>query len=156
MRHMTSHYAKPLPRFYSEGSREFYDGCKRRELLIQRCLECRKFRFPPQLMCSQCHSTNSSWVPVSGRGFVATFTVIPGFEPRAVPMFSWPDDSYPINVIIVELSDADGVHIVSNLVGCDIDVLQVGLEVEVVFDDVTDAITLPRFRPVDLERVSND
>jgi uncharacterized OB-fold protein len=153
---MTSKYAKPLPRFYSEGSREFYDGCKRRELLIQRCHNCGKFRFPPQLMCSECHSTDSSWVPVSGRGVVATFTVIPGFEPRAVPMFSWPDDNYPINVIIVELPDANGVHIVSNLVECDLEVLRVGLEVEVVFEDVTDTVTLPRFRPVGVEEVSSD
>ncbi|MDA8373675.1 MAG: OB-fold domain-containing protein [Actinomycetota bacterium] len=85
---------------------------------------------------------------MSGKGRIATFTVIPGYQRRAVPMFTWPSDAYPINVIIVELPDADGVHIVSNIVDCDLDELRVGMEVEVVFEDVTDEITLPRFRPV--------
>jgi len=145
---LTVSYAKPLPRFYSEGSREFYEGCKRHELLIQHCKSCGKFRFPPQRMCAECHSTESEWAPVSGRGTISTFTVIPGFEPRSVPMFSWPQDSYPINVIIVELPDAGGVHIVSNITECSPEDIRVGMEVEVVFEDVTDEITLPKFRPV--------
>lgn len=145
---MSQAYPKPLPRFYAEGAHEFYDGCKQRQLLIQQCTECGKFRFPPQRMCGACHSLKSTWTPVSGKGHIATFTVIPGYQRRAVPMFTWPSDAYPINVIIVELPDADGVHIVSNIVDCDLDELRVGMEVEVVFEDVTDEITLPRFRPV--------
>lgn len=145
---MTEKYAKPLPRFYSDGSKEFYQGCKRHELLIQRCRNCGKFRFPPQLMCSECHSIDSEWTPVSGRGTIVTFTVIPGFEPRAVPMFSWPADSYPIKVIIVELADAGGVHLASNIIQCEPEDIRTGMEVEVVFEDVTEEITLPKFRPV--------
>lgn len=145
---MSDSYLKPQPRYYSEGAHEFYEGCKHGQLLIQQCVDCGKFRFPPQRMCGACHSLKSAWTPVSGKGRIATFTVIPGFERRAVPMFTWPSDAYPINVIIVELPDADGVHIVSNIVDCDLDELRVGMEVEVVFEDVTDKLTLPRFRPV--------
>jgi uncharacterized OB-fold protein len=145
---MPSTYNKPLPRFYSEGARAFYDGCKQRQLLIQRCADCGRHRFPPQRMCGACNSLESEWAPVSGRGTIATFTVIEGYEPRAVPMFSWPADGYPIIVVIVALPDADGVKLVSNLIDCPPERISVGLEVEVVFEDVTDEITLPRFRPV--------
>ncbi|MET8947064.1 OB-fold domain-containing protein [Streptomyces sp. NPDC004542] len=145
---MTGTYDRPLPRFYAEGAREFYEAARAHELRIQQCADCAAFRFPPQLMCPSCRSTRSRWTRVSGRGTVHTFTVVRGYEPRSVPMYSWPAERYPIVVVIVELPDADGVHIVSNIVDCDPDELRVGMPVEVVFDDVTDQVTLPKFRPV--------
>ena len=144
---MSTDYDRPLPRFYSAGSREFYQAAKNRELRIQQCAECGRFRFPPQPMCPDCHSLDSRWTPVSGRGTVHTFTVVHHFEPRSVPMFSWPADQYPIVVVIVELPDAGGVHVVSNIVDCDPEDIHVGMAVEVVFRDVTDEVTLPAFRP---------
>ena len=145
---MSTAYDRPLPRFYASGSREFYDAAKAHELRIQQCSGCDRFRFPPQPMCPECHSLESRWTKVNGRGKIHTFTVIRGYEPRSVPMFSWPADQYPIVVVLVELADADKVNIVSNIVDCDPDDLYLGMEVEVVFDDVTDEITLPKFRPV--------
>lgn len=143
---MSTTYDRPLPRFYADGAREFYDAAKKHELRIQQCADCQRFRFPPQLMCPVCRSTESQWTQVSGRGTIHTFTVVRGYEPRSVPMFSWPADQYPIVVVIVELEGADRAHIVSNMVDCDPDELEIGMSVEVVFDDVTDEITLPKFR----------
>ena len=144
---MVTEYKKPLPRFYSKLAREFYEGCKRHELLVQKCKSCGKFRFPPQLGCPWCGSKESEWTKASGEGKVFTFTVIPGFEPRAVPMASWPADGYPINVVIVELPDAGGVHMASNLVDCKPEDIKAGMPVKVVFEDVTQEITLPKFKP---------
>ena len=144
---MSAKYEKPLPRMHNRYAKDFYDGCKRQALLIQRCKDCGKFRFPPQPMCPHCNSMHQEWAPVSGQGKVYTFTVIPGFEPRAVPMATWPADGYPINVAVIELPDADGVHIVSNIIGCDVKDIRAGMPVQVVFDKVTDEITLPKFRP---------
>ncbi len=144
---MTTKYQKPLPRFHSRFAKDFYDGCKRHTLLIQRCGTCGKFRFPPQPMCPECNSMKQEWAQVSGEGKVLTFTVIPGYEPRAVPMATWPAEAYPINVAIIELPDAGGVHIASNIVECDPKDIRVGMPVSVVFDDVTDEVTLPKFRP---------
>lgn len=148
-------YDKPLPRYYSEGSREFYAACRQHELRIQRCAQCQQFRFPAQRMCPECRSVESEWAPVSGRGVITAFTVVPGYEPRSVPMFSWPAGGYPIVVIIVELAGAPGVRIVSNLLQCELDEIAVGLDVTVVFDDVTDEVTLPKFRPARATAVSN-
>ena len=36
---------------------------------------------------------------------------------------------------------------VSNVVGCAPDELRIGMPVEVVFDDIDDTTTLPKFRP---------
>lgn len=144
---MRTTYDRPLPRFYADGSREFYEAATKHELRIQQCSECGRFRFPPQVMCPSCRSSKSQWTPVSGRGRIHTFTVVRGYEPRSVPMFSWPPDQYPIVVVIVELADA-GVRIVSNIIDCDPADLHVGMPVEVTFEDVTDDISLPKFRPI--------
>lgn len=144
---MVTEYKKPLPRLYNKFAKEFYDGCKRHELLIQKCKKCGKFRFPPQMSCPACLSKESEWAKTSGKGKVFTFTVITHYEPRAVPMASWPEDGYPINVVIVELPDAGGVHLVSNMVGCKIEDIKVGMPVQVVFEDINSDVTLPKFKP---------
>ena len=144
---MSTKYLKPLPRFHSRYAKDFYDGCKRNVLLIQRCKACARFRFPPQPMCPECNSMDQEWAEVSGKGKVSTFTVIPGYQIRAVPMATWPADGYPINVALIELPDAGGVNIVSNIVDCDPKKIKVGMPVRVVFENVTDEITLPKFKP---------
>ncbi|MGD0856723.1 MAG: OB-fold domain-containing protein [Dehalococcoidia bacterium] len=143
---MATEYKKPLPRFSSKYGKAFYDGCKQHELLIQKCSSCGKHRFPPQLGCPWCGSTESTWAKSNGKGKVYTFTIITHFEPRAVPMASWPPDEYPINVIIVELEDV-GVKIVSNLIDCKPEDIKAGMPVTVVYTDVTPEVTLPYFRP---------
>jgi len=55
----------------------------------------------------------------------------------------------PYNVALVELPDAGGVRLVSNVIDLRPDELQVGLAVELVFEDLED-VTLPRFRPAPL------
>jgi uncharacterized protein len=144
---MATDYKKPLPRFYSKYSHTFYDGCKKHELLFQKCSGCGKHRFPPQLGCPWCGSTESTWSKSNGEGKIYTFSVITHLEPKAVPMASWPVDGYPINVIIVELPDVSGVHIVSNLIDCKPEDVKVGTPVKVVFTDVTPEVTLPYFKP---------
>ena len=37
---------------------------------------------------------------------------------------------------------------VSNIINCEPDDIYIGMKVEVVFDDVTDEYTLPKFKPV--------
>jgi hypothetical protein len=54
-------------------------------------------------------------------------------------------DELPYNVAIVELEE--GPRLITNIVGCSSEDLRVGMEVEVVFEDVTEEITLPKFKP---------
>jgi uncharacterized OB-fold protein len=70
---------------------------------------------------------------------VYTFTVThqnqaPGFR-----------DELPYVLAYVELEE--GVRLLTNIVGCPPDEVRIGTPVEVVFDDVTTEVTLPRFRP---------
>ena len=55
-------------------------------------------------------------------------------------------DLVPYNVVVVELSDADNIRMVGNLIDCSLEEVKVGVPVEVEFDDVNDEITLPQWR----------
>jgi hypothetical protein len=82
-------------------------------------------------------------VKVSGRGTVFTWTV---FHKVYHPAFS---ADAPYAVVAVELEE--GPRITSNLVDCPLEDIRIGMPVEVVFDDVTGEITLPKFRPIKQE-----
>ena len=49
----------------------------------------------------------------------------------------------PYVVALVET--AEGVKMMTNIVDCDVRDVHVGMDVEVVFDDVTPEVTLPKF-----------
>jgi hypothetical protein len=131
-------YAKPLPRI-DEESKGFWEACRRHELYMQRCRACGSCRYYPRALCPACLSDDTEWVRSSGRGTVYTFTVThqnqaPGFR-----------DELPYVLAYVGLEE--GVRLLTNVVGCPPDDVRIGMRVEVVFDDVTAEVTLPKFRP---------
>ena len=131
-------YAKPVPRI-DEESKGFWEACQRHELYIQRCRDCHAVRYYPRALCPSCLSDNTEWVRCSGRGIVYTFTATyqnqaPGFR-----------DEVPYVLAYVELEE--GVRLLTNIVGCAPDAVRIGMPVEVVFEDVTPDVTLPKFKP---------
>src|SRR5262249_20038417 len=117
--------------------RPFFDGAKHHELRVQRCTACGTHRFPARAICSACLSTDVEWVAVSGRGEVFSFAVMhqvyhPGFAAEV-----------PYAVVIVQL--AEGARMVSKLVDVSPSEVRIGMAVRVVFDDITDDVTLPKF-----------
>jgi uncharacterized OB-fold protein len=132
--------AKPLPRI-DEESRGFWEACRRHELRIQRCLSCGTYRHYPRAVCPQCLSSDVEWSLSSGRGTIYTFTVTyqnqaPGFR-----------EELPYVLAYVTLDD-EGVLMLTNIVGCPVDAVRIGMPVEVVFDDVSDEIAVPKFKPL--------
>jgi uncharacterized OB-fold protein len=90
------------------------------------------------LMCPDCYCFDMEWPQVSGKGKIYTWVVDHrGFHPAF-------KDEVPYAVVIVELNE--GVRMVSRMVDTKPEELKFGLPVEVVFDDVTDEITLPMFK----------
>jgi len=130
-------YTKPLPTLQGL-TQEFYDWCGERELRFQRCSECSAWRHVPREMCAECGSFRCEWAPSSGRGTVFTWTVVA----RALhPAFK---DALPYAPVVIEMEE--GVRILSEVLDCPLDELEIGMPVEVVFDEVTPGVTLPKFR----------
>jgi uncharacterized OB-fold protein len=130
--------AKPLPR-PNRLSRPFWDGCKRHELLLQRCNACGHIWFPPAPRCPTCLSADHAWSRASGRGKVWSWIVM---WQRYFPAF---ETEIPYNVAYVELEE--GPRLMTNLVGVEAAAIRCDMPVEVVFEDVTPEISLPKFRP---------
>jgi uncharacterized OB-fold protein len=135
---MAGSYKKPLPRI-DEESRGYWEALQRHELYFQRCRDCGAKRFYPRAVCPVCLSSSTEWVRASGRGTVYTFTVT--FQNQA-PGFR---EELPYVLAVVEL--AEGIRMITNIVGGAPSEMRIGMPVEVVFDDVTPEVTLAKFRP---------
>lgn len=127
---------RPIPT-PTEISRPHWDGCRRGELLFQRCGSCASAVFPPALICPTCHAAELAWERSSGRGTVYSHTVV--WRPQT-PAFQAP---YVVGV--VEL--AEGWHMFTNIVGCPTDTVTVGMAVDVEFVAVDGDAVLPCFVP---------
>ena len=131
-------YRKPLPR-PSTVSLPFWQAAKRHELHIQRCGSCGAYVFYPREVCAECLSSDLSWVKVSGKGTVYSYTIA---QAPTHPAFA---EDVPYIVAIVELTE--GPHITTNITGCKPDAVRIGMPVIATFDEVTPDMTLVKFRP---------
>lgn len=107
-------------------------------LRFLRCRACESLVHPPAPRCPYCLAGYLSPEPVSGRGVLESFTVnhqqwIPGSDPYIVGLVS-----------IQEQSD---VRLTTNLVDVEPEDVEIGMEVEVVFEHCDD-VYLPLFRPL--------
>jgi uncharacterized protein len=136
-----SEYAKPLPQ-PDPITKPYWDSLKAHAMRLQRCGSCGRFVFFPRALCPFCFSDALTWTPVSGRGVVHAFTV-----PHRHPSPAFQPD-LPYVVALVELEE--GPRLMTNLIDVPPDPAQiaVGMPVEVVYDDVTPEVTLPKFRPL--------
>jgi uncharacterized OB-fold protein len=131
-------YEKPLPAVNS-SDKEFWEAAHRHELRAYRCLNCGAY-YSQVSDCLACSNPRMAWVKVSGRGRVFTFCV---FHQLYHP--AWKAD-LPYNVAWIKLEE--GPLLLSNLVGCQNSEICVDMPVEVVYDDITPDLSLPKFKPV--------
>lgn len=133
-------YDKPLP-IPDPVTQRFWDGLNEGELRIQRCSSCQRAIFYPRIGCPGCGSRALEWIAASGRGTVHAFTIAHRGVP---PAFK---GSIPYVVAMVDLEE--GARLMTNLVGVDPtpEAVRIGMPVEVVFEQVTDAVTLAKFKP---------
>jgi uncharacterized OB-fold protein len=128
---------RALPRPTPE-TLHFWEGTRAGELRLQRCDDCAHTYFPPRGICPGCASERVSVFAASGRARLYSYVIhqrpVPGFRP-------------PYAIALVEL--AEGPRMLSNLVGVEPtpEALPLDLPLEVCFERIDDAITLPLFRP---------
>ncbi len=132
-------YLKPLPRPSAE-SIPFWEGAKAHKLKIQECRSCEKSWFPPSMLCAHCGHTDHRWIDASGNGKIHSFVVFHRLYHKG-----W-EGEVPYVVAIVELEE--GPRLYANIVGIEPEHVRCEMEVKVVFDDVTDAVTIAKFTPV--------
>ena len=130
---------KPIP-VPTRETQPYWEGCKQHELRIQKCAACGHYQFYPRLYCTACMSDRVEWVRASGRGKVLSFTI----AYRPVTQAFAADVPYAVALITLD----EGPQLMSNVVGCPPEKVQIGMPVEVTFEDWTEDISVPKFKPV--------
>lgn len=121
----------------SKISRPFWESCKAEAMQIQRCADCGTFAFYPVYVCPECASRQLEWKQVSGAGTVYTFTV------AEKSLFE--EVQGPVVVALIELEE--GAMMTSNIKTDDPHGVHIGMPVRLIYEPVSDEITLPVFEP---------
>jgi uncharacterized OB-fold protein len=129
---------KPIPAVTLETA-PYWEGARRHELRIQCCAACGQRQFYPRIYCTKCFSDRVEWIKASGRAKVTTFTIV---RRPVSPAFA---DDVPYVVALVTLDE--GPTMMTNIVGCPPEKVAIGMPVEVTFEDWTEEISIPKFKP---------
>ena len=120
----------------------FWDATAVGQLALPRCTKCGATIWYPKSFCPLCASSSVEWVPVSGRGTVYSFSI------TRKGAGVWADHS-PYVVAYVELDE--GPRVLTNIVGCSVEDVYIGMAVSVVFDPTPDGPAVYRFQPIEVD-----
>lgn len=110
----------------------FWDGAAQGRLLLKKCLACSQVHYYPRALCPFCGSDRTEWQQASGLGSIYSWSVMRRAE---VP--------YAIAYVTLE----EGVTMMTNIVGCDLDAIRIGQQVRVVFTPTDGGPPVPTFTP---------
>lgn len=116
----------------------FWEALRHHRLVFQKCQKCGLLIHRPRPMCPRCLSTDREWVLSEGKGVIYSYTNI------IYQNAGYPGIRTPYTVILVEMTE--GVRMLSNMYDVKPDAVYIGMPVEVVFEDIDDDLTLPKFR----------
>ena len=136
----TKYFPRPTPE-----TQTYWEGCRKHKLLLQRCTQCKEFQFYPRVICSNCMSEDLEWEKASGRGRILTFTIVRRAVAEAY------DADVPYVVALIQLDE--GPTMMSNVVQCAPETLAIGSPVQVAFEDWSEEVSIPQFRPAATAKV---
>lgn len=128
--------AKPVP-VPDSVSLPYWQAAKQRRLVVQQCSRCGLFQYPPDIACRYCQSEELQFTDVGGRGVVYSFATY-------VRSFMAGFDA-PYVLALIDLEDHPEVRIMTNLVDTPLESIEIGLPVEVTFEDRGEWV-VPQFR----------
>jgi uncharacterized OB-fold protein len=127
---------RPLPALEPETAFFWTAGAQGR-LEIARCKSCGRWQHPPLPRCPACGGEVAPQA-VSGKGRVAACTV---------NHQAWlPGQTVPFVFAAVELVEQAELYVFSNVTGCPVEAVRIGMPVEVRFEPAGD-VWLPIFQP---------
>ena len=129
-------YDLPTP---DTETQPFWDAARDGTLLLRRCNACEQAHFYPRNFCPSCWSDDVEWFEASGAATLYTWSVV---HANDLPPFG---ERVPYVAAVVDL--AEGPRMMTNVVGCEPDALEIGMPLRVTFEDRGDDLTVPVFRP---------
>ncbi|ORV93694.1 3-ketoacyl-CoA thiolase [Mycobacterium interjectum] len=135
---MSAAPGRPLP-LLTLDNEFFWTSGADGTLRFQECKACESLIHPPAPVCRYCRSRDIGVRAVSGKATLAGFTVNHRFSLPGLPA--------PYVVAQVAIAEDPRVRLTTNIVECEADRLELGQQVEVVFEQIED-VWLPLFRPL--------
>jgi uncharacterized OB-fold protein len=129
----------PLPDVEHPVTRPFWEGCVDGRLVVQRDRETGAYHWPPKP--AYWKGGRLEWVEAAGLGRVYTWVVA---QEPFLPAFR---HLLPLILVVVELDE--GPRLVGYMVRCRPEEMRLGLRVRVVFERLTDEVTLPVWEPAE-------
>ena len=122
-----------------DETQPFWAAARDHRLLIKRCADCGATHFYPRPFCPHCWSTAVRWEEASGDAILYTWSVV---HQNDLPPFP---ERVPYVAAVVDLTE--GPRMMTNVVGCAPDRLEVGMALRVTYERLTDEVTVPVFVP---------
>ena len=116
----------------------YWEGLKRRRLMLQRCADCGRVRHYPRPLCDGCRSFAAEWIEASGDASAHSWTV--AHHPFH-PAFR---GELPYALVTADLPE--GVRLLARLRGAGPEALRPGLALRVGFEDDGEGLVLPVLR----------
>jgi uncharacterized OB-fold protein len=134
-------YRKPKP-LLTATNRPYWEAAREHRFHLQRCRSCAAWIYPISVACQACGTVDDyEWTAPSGRAKLSSWVVYHhAFDP-----FEAADVPYPVAEVELE----EGMRLVTQLVGVELDGYRVGLELVVDFRDVAADFTAIVFAPRD-------
>ncbi|MCF8466034.1 MAG: OB-fold domain-containing protein [Sneathiella sp.] len=117
-----------------EETRAYWDGVDAGKLLLKFCRSCNSAHHYPRSICPHCGSDDTYFTETSGRASIYSFSIL-----RVAPI--------PYAIAYVTLEGTD-VTMMTNIINCDFDALEVGQPVKACFVETEgDGPVVPMFEP---------
>jgi uncharacterized OB-fold protein len=129
--------ARPRPDARGAGAPYWRAGLEGR-LKLPRCAGCGELHGYPRVRCPHCGGTELEWIDASGKGTIHTYTVV---RQSGDPYFR---AKVPYVLAMIDL--AEGVRVMSNVIGCDVAQVRCGDPVQACFEDLGEGVSVPLFR----------
>lgn len=121
---------------------EFHRHAAEGRLVVQRCTDCDKRRWPAQTACARCQGLGAEWEEIAPTGTVWSFTI------AHPPVVEYLSDRVPVTVALVS-TDADPTVRILGEVTDGVSSLRIGDRVMADFRIVADGVGVPTWSPVD-------
>lgn len=127
-----------LPTIEDE-TRPFWDAAREGKLLLRSCDDCGAVHYYPRPFCPTCWSQSVSWIEACGRATLYTHSTV---YMNDLPPFG---ERVPYIAAVVDLEE--GPRMMTEVIDCPPEQLQIGMALEMTFRELTDEVTIAIFRP---------
>jgi len=117
---------------HSPETAHFWRSLAEGRFLVRHCTACGEAHWYPRAICPFCSSSDTQWREGSGRGTIYSYSIMR----RA---------KTPYAIAFVTLNE--GPTLVTNIVDCDFDAIQIGQKVELAIRRREDGLPLHMFKP---------